>query len=388
MKKTLALVVALLMVVIAAVSCSAPAETSEAPAESAAATEAPAESEAASEAPAESEAASEAPSESAAAEGSGLPEVSDEATSLEEPLDIAVIIKATDSDFWQYMLVGAQNYQADFPDRVKVTTYGPPSEADIDQQVQILEQVITTKPDGILIASTSSDAANAGIESAMSQGIPVVTADNQVTTDQYVTHLATDNLAAGAMAADQFVATLEERGVELEGTVGLVSAMAAVQVLTDREDGFVQRMAEIAPNITVLEKQYADSDIARALELCENIYTANQDTLLGIFASNNQTGDGLARFMTERDLGDKLVGMVFDSDPEEITAIENGHLVGTVVQNPYSMGYDGVNVLYEYIVNEMQFEKYYDTGVTVVTAENIESEEVQDLLDSYRLKRY
>src|SRR5699024_10669543 len=119
----------------------------------------------------------------------------------------AVIIKATDSDFWQYMLVGAQNYQADFPDRVKVTTYGPPSEADIDQQVQILEQVITTKPDGILIASTSSDAANAGIESAMSQGIPVVTADNQVTTDQYVTHLATDNLAAGAMAADQFVAT-------------------------------------------------------------------------------------------------------------------------------------------------------------------------------------
>ena len=92
--------------------------------------------------------------------------------------------------------------------------------------------------------------------------------------------------------------------------------------------------------------------------------------------------------MTERDLGDKLVGMVFDSDPEEITAIENGHLVGTVVQNPYSMGYDGVNVLYEYIANDMQFEKYYDTGVTVVTAENIESEEVQDLLDPYRLKRY
>lgn len=377
MKKTLALVVALLMVVIAAVGCSAPAEStapaSEAPASEAPASEAPASEAPASEAPASAAPASEAPSGG---------------TTLEEPLDIAVLIKATDSDFWQYVIVGAKNYQVDYPDRVVVKDYGPPSESDIDEQVQKLEEIITTKPDGILIASTSSEACNAGIEKAMDQNIPVVTIDNQVTTDKYITHLATDNKAAGAKAADQMVATLQERGVELKGKVGIISSMASVQVLVDREQGFMDRMAEIAPDIEVLERQYADSDIAKALTIAENIYTANQDTLVGIFASNNQTGDGLARFMTERNLGDKLVAITFDSDAEEVEGIKSGALVGTVVQDPYGMGYKGVDALYEYIVNGKEFEKYQDTGATVVTKENIEQEDIQGLLDPFSLKKY
>ena len=78
------------------------------------------------------------------------------ASALAEPIDVAVIIKATTSDFWQYVLVGAENYGKEFPDRVKITTYGPPSEADIDEQVSILENVVSSDPDAIVIASTSS----------------------------------------------------------------------------------------------------------------------------------------------------------------------------------------------------------------------------------------
>ena len=374
MKKTLALVVALLMVVIAAVGCTQqPAETT--PASQAPASQEPASQEPASQEPASQEPASQEPA-------------SQEPANPAAPLNVAVLIKATDSDFWQYTLVGAKNYAVEYPDRVVVKDYGPPSEADIDQQVQILDEIITGKPDGIVIASTSSDAANAGIEKAMDQGIPVVTIDNQVTTDKYVTHLATDNKAAGAAAAEMFVKTLKDRNVELKGKVGIISSMAGVQVLNDREDGFAEKMKELAPDIEVLEKQYADSDIARALELAENIYTANQSDLLGIFASNNQTGDGLARFMTERKLGDKLVCITFDSDAEEVEAIKNGAIVGTVVQDPYGMGYKGVDTIYEYIVNKKEFEKYYDTGATVVTKENIEDETVKGLLDPFSLKKF
>ena len=374
MKKTLALVVALLMVVIAAVGCTQqPAETT--PASQAPASQEPASQEPASQEPASQEPASQEPA-------------SQEPANPAAPLNVAVLIKATDSDFWQYTLVGAKNYAVEYPDRVVVKDYGPPSEADIDQQVQILDEIITGKPDGIVIASTSSDAANAGIEKAMDQGIPVVTIDNQVTTDKYVTHLATDNKAAGAAAAEMFVKTLKDRNVELKGKVGIISSMAGVQVLNDREDGFAEKMKELAPDIEVLEKQYADSDIARALELAENIYTANQSDLLGIFASNNQTGDGLARFMTERKLGDKLVCITFDSDAEEVEAIKNGAIVGTVVQDPYGMGYKGVDTIYEYIVNKKEFEKYYDTGATVVTKENIEDETVKGLLDPFSPKKF
>jgi ribose transport system substrate-binding protein len=63
-------------------------------------------------------------------------------------LNIAVIIKATDSDFWQYMVIGARNYAKEHPN-VEVTLFGPASEADVDKQVAILENVIAKKPDGI-----------------------------------------------------------------------------------------------------------------------------------------------------------------------------------------------------------------------------------------------
>src|ERR1700737_5284917 len=71
-------------------------------------------------------------------------------------LNIAVIIKATDSDFWQYMVVGSQNYAKEHPD-VKITVDGPASEADVDKQVAILENIVSRNPDGILFYPTSSE---------------------------------------------------------------------------------------------------------------------------------------------------------------------------------------------------------------------------------------
>ncbi len=81
------------------------------------------------------------------------------------PYNIALIIKATDSDFWQYVIVGGTNYGLEHPDVAKVTSYGPlPSEADIDKQVAIVEDVIASQPDAIVIASTSSDATVPALE--------------------------------------------------------------------------------------------------------------------------------------------------------------------------------------------------------------------------------
>src|ERR1700759_984695 len=71
-----------------------------------------------------------------------------------KPYNIAVIIKATDSDFWQYVIIGAVNYGLDNPDKAKVSWYGPKSEADIEKQVALLEDIVSKKPDAIVIAST------------------------------------------------------------------------------------------------------------------------------------------------------------------------------------------------------------------------------------------
>ena len=301
------------------------------------------------------------------------------------PKKVAVIIKATDSDFWQYVLIGATNYAKENSGKVVVTTYGPPSEADIDKQVAILEDVVNSKPDAIVIASTSSDATVPAIERAVKMGIPVITIDNKVNTNAVVSHLATNNMKGGALAADMMVARLKELKKPLTGKVALISAMAGVQVLTDRDTGFADQLKKVAPNLKVLPTRYIDNDIMKALAAAEDLLTANPD-LVGFFADNNHSGDGVARAISERKLGDKIAAVAFDSDPEEVQSLKDGVLYALVLQDPYGMGYKGVQSALDAIAKKT-LPTYVDTGATAVTKVNMNDAKIKGLLDPMTMKK-
>lgn len=300
--------------------------------------------------------------------------------------EIAVIIKATSSDFWQYVLVGANNYAIENSDKVHVTTYGPPAEADIDQQVSILEDVISSNPDAIVIASTSSDATVPALEEAVAKGIPVITIDNKVKTDKINSFLATDNLKAGGTAAEFLVNGLKEKYGDLKGkSVGVVSAMAGVQVLIDRDTGFADKVKELAPELEVLETRYVDNDMTKAMSAAEDMLTAN-DNLIGIFADNNTTGSGTSRVVSQLKLADKVFVVAFDSDPEEIKGLTEGSIKALVLQDPYGMGYKGVDYAYQKLMGK-DIPAKVDTGATLVTTANMNEPAIKGLLDPYSLKK-
>lgn len=305
----------------------------------------------------------------------------------EKPYDIAVIIKATDSDFWQYLLVGAKNYEVEHPDLVKITTYGPPSEADIAQQVSILEDVISTNPDGIVIASTSSDASVPALEMAYDKGIAIITVDNKVNTSKVHSFLATDNKVGGALAAQKMVDFMKAQGIALKGKVGIVSAMAGVQVLTDRDDGFKSELNKLAPGIEVLDARYIDNDIVKALSATEDLITTYGDELIGIFADNNHSADGASRAIGEQNLQDKIILTGYDSDPEEVAAIKAGVLKAIMVQDPYGMGYKGVDSAVK-VIEGGTLPGFVNTGVVAVTKANVNDSDVQGVLDPYSMKKY
>jgi ribose transport system substrate-binding protein len=224
------------------------------------------------------------------------------------------------------------------------------------------------------------------LERAIDEGIAVVTIDNKVNSDKIPAFLATNNKVGGALCADQLVANLKAKGVPLKGTIGLVSAMAGIQVLGDRDQGFRDRMKEIAPDINVLETRFTDNDIAKSLAAAEDIGTSQGDKLIGIFADNNHTGDGVARMISERNLGDKLVAVAYDSDPEEVSALKSGALKALILQDPYGMGYKGCATGVT-MLDGGTVPKYLDTGAVAVTKENMNDKKIQDLLDPTRLKR-
>ena len=301
------------------------------------------------------------------------------APAVAAPKQVAVVIKATNSEFWQFVLVGARNYAKEHPDVVAVTTDGPPNEADIDQQVSILENVISRHPDGIVLASTSSDATVPAINKAAGEGIPVVTIDNRVKTDKVASFLATDNTLGGKMAAQEMVNQLKAAGRPLKGKIALISAMAAVQVLVDRDAGFVAGMKEYAPDITVIPARYTNNDVFEAVNTAHDLMLSNPD-IVGIFADNNTTGDGAARVVTESGKKDSLVAVAFDSDPQEVEGLKSGAMKALVLQDPYGMGYHGVESVLKALAGE-KLPPYVDTGANVVTKANMDQARMQELLN-------
>lgn len=94
---------------------------------------------------------------------------------------VDVIIRATDSAYWQTLLAGADAAAADFG--ITVAKFGPTSETDIAGQVQLVENSVSRGVNAIVIAPSSSEALNASIDAARQAGIKVITADTKVTAD-------------------------------------------------------------------------------------------------------------------------------------------------------------------------------------------------------------
>lgn len=314
-----------------------------------------------------SEAAS-SESESASAETSQSVQASDE--SAEGMLEIALIVKATDSTFWQKVISGGEAFSADNAN-VNVTTYGPASESNIDESITIFEDVITSGPDAIVIASNAGEGAVAAVDEAVQKGIVVVTVDTEIPSDKISCHLATDNVRGGELAAEEMVAQLTAAGKELEGTVALVSAVAGVQTVLDRDGGFMDKLAELAPNVTILDPVYCDNEIATALTETEQIITREGDNLIGIYADNNHMGDGVGAAIKQAGLQDSVFVVAFDDDEDEIEFLRDGVIKALIIQDSYNMGYAGCEYAVKVLDGE-EVEAFIDTGVQVTTAEDLD----------------
>ena len=294
--------------------------------------------------------------------------------------DITVIIKATDSDYWQILASGAEAF-AEANEGVSVVIQGPPSEMDIDEQVTIFENAIQAGPDGIVIAATAGETVVNAVADSVAAGIPVVALDEYIPSDEVSTFLATNHALAAGETADLMVEEWEAAGIDPSGMdVVVISAVAGAGVNVARTNGFIDRITELVPDINVLETQYADNDIARATDIAGNLISANPD-LIGIFGDNNHMGVGIALAIAETDRQD-IITYAFDANQQQVDAIHEGNLTGMVVQDPWGMGYNGVADVIR-AINGEDLPDSVAVPVTVVTAENINDADVQELLDQH-----
>ena len=249
---------------------------------------------------------------------------------------VDVIIKASDSEFWQSMLAGAKKAGDDYG--LEVGLFGPTSETDVNQQVQLVENSISRGVDAIVVAPNSSDALNNVIDRARDGGTKVIVADTAVTTESEG-FIGTDNVKAAEQAGARLCDLAKEAGND-SGDVMIASSVAGVQVLKDREAGFRSGL-KACPNLKVSIVRYNNNDLNTAASQVNDALTANPN-LVGIFAANNTSGNGAARAIKDNDAADRIPVVAFDTDPQENAALADGSIDALVVQNPYFFGYQGV----------------------------------------------
>jgi ribose transport system substrate-binding protein len=287
---------------------------------------------------------------------------------------IAVIPKGTANSYWLGVKAGAE--AAGRERGVKIDFDGPKLETDITGQINLVEDKINAGVKGIVLAACDTHALLRPVEDALHRGIPVVTIDSGLDPkdDPSYCYIATNNEEGGKKAADALAAAIGEKG-----KVGILGFLQGAASNDDRLKGFNEEIKKY-PGITVVTTLYDDSDTGKAVNQTANMLTAHPD-ISGIFAANQPGGVGAANYLRQSGLVGKVKIVAFDASDDEINDLKQGIIQALIVQNPYQMGYQGVmEVLNALAKKPAPQPRFIDSGVTVVTQQNMNDPQIQKLL--------
>ncbi|HVP91859.1 MAG TPA: substrate-binding domain-containing protein [Terriglobales bacterium] len=288
-------------------------------------------------------------------------------------LQIAVIPKGTTHEFWKSIHAGA--VQAERELGVEVIWKGPQKEDDRAQQITVVEDFISRGVDGIVLAPLDDRALMRPVQDAVLEKIPVVIIDSGLQGSDYVSYVATDNYQGGVLGARRLGGLMGGKG-----RIFLIRYQEGSASTTQREAGFLDTVKKEFSGLSLLvQDQYAGATTETAYQLAENLLSRFPD-VEGIFAPNESSTFGVLRALQEARLAGKVKFVGFDSSPKLVQGLRDGDILGLVLQNPMKMGYLGVKTMVAHLRGQA-VPKVIDTGVVLVTAENMGSPEVKALLE-------
>ena len=287
-------------------------------------------------------------------------------------LDIALVSKGFQHQFWQAVKAGAQEKAKELG--VSMTFDGPASETEVDAQLQMLQSAIERQPDAIGYAALDPEACVPLLDQAKQAKIPVVEFDAGCNSKVPVTICQTDSKAAGAKAAEHMA--------ELMGKKGKVAIVGHSQINStgvERRDGFVDKMKSDYPDIEIVDIQYGDGDHLKSADIAKAMIAAHPD-LTGLYGTNEGSAIGIVNAAKELNLKPgKLTVVGFDSGQAQIDAIKSGLMAGAITQDPMGIGRCTIDSAVKAVKGDKQ-DKIQDTGSYWYDKSNVDSDDIKPML--------
>nr|WP_287573787.1 substrate-binding domain-containing protein [Blautia sp.] len=242
--------------------------------------------------------------------------------------------------------------------------YMAPNTKDDAQQIECVNNAIAGGYQAIIVAANGPDAISGALKEAEAAGIKIVYVDSPANVEAEAT-FSTDNKAGGEKAGEELKKALEDKGVT-SGSIGIINTNAASQSTLDREAGF--RGVFEDTDFEVLETQYSEGDAAKSQSIAENYITQG---VVGIFGTNEGCTVGTGNAIKASG-SDSVLGVGFDKSDTILNLVKDEYLVCTMAQNPDVMGAEGVKAAVKAINGEDLGGEVTDTGVSVITADDVE----------------
>ncbi len=288
-------------------------------------------------------------------------------------LTVAVIPMGTTHEYWKSIHAGAMKAAAE--EGVEIVWKGPQKEDDRAQQIAVVEDMISRRVDGIVLAPLDGKGLQKPVAEARQAGIPTVVVDSGLAGDDYISFIATDNYKGGQLGARRLAEVLGGKG-----SIILMRVMVGAESTMRREQGFLDEMRN-HPGIRILsDNQYGGITTETAYQTGENLLNRFPG-VDGVFCPNESTTFGMLRALTDAGKAGKVKFVGFDSSDKLIKALRERQILGLVLQNPFRMGELAVKTLVRRLRDpRAPIEKRIDTVAVVATPENMETPYVKLLL--------
>ena len=283
---------------------------------------------------------------------------------------VAMIVKSTESAFFKSVFAGARAAATEY--NLNVTFNGPESEEDYVTQNEMVRQAME---DGVDYNANAEI-----IGQAAQRGIKIVVIDSDVNSSMVSCRIGTNNLQAGVKAAEAALAVGED-----ELYIGIVNYDVNSANGQQRELGFRQTVEQ--------DPRVKDITTINVLSTTEDARAGAKEMLLSdsrinvVVTFNEWTSLGVGWAIRDLDRGDRTQVVAFDSNVVSVGMLETGEVDALIVQNPYAMGYLGVETAANLINGQTGGPSVIDTATTIVTRENMYERESQKILFSFEERK-